>query len=97
MLERIADVPSEVWGVRASGVVSKEDYERVVLPHLEEARRQGRRVRILYHLGPDFDRFTPGAAWRTFASGCGTCGCSSGAPSSRILTGFAWQHAGWRR
>lgn len=63
MLETIKDLPSEIWGIRAKGKVSKDDYDQVVLPHLEEARREGRRVRFLYQLGPEFLGFTPGAAW----------------------------------
>jgi hypothetical protein len=45
------------------GKVSREDYEQVLEPLLEEARREGRRLRFLYRLGPEFQGFTPGAAW----------------------------------
>jgi hypothetical protein len=38
MLERVKDLPAGVTGLRASGKVSSEDYERVVRPLLEEAR-----------------------------------------------------------
>jgi SpoIIAA-like len=69
MLETIDNLPAGVWGVRATGKVSREDYERVVLPHLEEARREGRRLRFLYQLGPEFEGFTPGAAWEDFRVG----------------------------
>ena len=63
MLERIPDLPADVYGLRATGVVSKGDYDKVVEPMLEEARREGRRVRFLYHLTPEFEGFTPAAAW----------------------------------
>ena len=33
------------------------------MPLLDEARREGRRVRFIYQFGPEFERFTPGAAW----------------------------------
>jgi hypothetical protein len=69
MLERIADLPPDVWGLRATGTVSRDDYEQVVLPELEEARRQGRRIRFLYQVGPEFSGFTPGAAWEDFRVG----------------------------
>jgi hypothetical protein len=69
MLERIDNLPSDVWGLRAKGRVSKDDYEHIVLPQLEEARREGRRIRFLYQIGPDFDGFTPGAAWEDFQVG----------------------------
>jgi hypothetical protein len=69
MLETIDNLPPGVWGLRAKGKVSKDDYERVVLPRLEEARRQGAPIRFVYQLGPDFAGFTPGAAWEDFRIG----------------------------
>ena len=63
MLEKLKNLPRGIAGVRAIGKVSKEDYEHVFVPLLDEARREGRRVRFLYQLGPEFEGFTPGAAW----------------------------------
>jgi hypothetical protein len=63
MLQSINDLPTGVWGLRAIGKVSRNDYEQVVRPALDEARRDGRRLRFVYHLGPEFDGFTPGGAW----------------------------------
>ncbi len=63
MLQRIDDLPPGVFGLRATGTVSREDYDRAVVPVLEDARREGRRIRFLYHVGPDFKGFTAGAAW----------------------------------
>ena len=33
------------------------------VPLLDEARREGRRIRFLYQVGPEFEGFTPAAAW----------------------------------
>jgi len=63
VLERIENLPNGITGLRATGTVSKDDYDDVVHPLLSEARREGRRIRLLYHLPPEFDGFTPGAAW----------------------------------
>jgi hypothetical protein len=63
MLERIDNLPPDIWGLRARGKVSREDYEQVVLPQLEDAHRSGRRIRFVYQFGPEFEGFTPGAAW----------------------------------
>jgi SpoIIAA-like len=63
MIEQIENLPPGIDGVRASGKISRDDYEKVVTPLLEAARRDGRRLRFLYEIGPEFDRFTPGAAW----------------------------------
>jgi SpoIIAA-like len=63
MLERIKDLPRGVDGLRAVGKVSREDYEQIFEPLLDAARREGRRIRLLYHFGPEFEGFTPGGAW----------------------------------
>lgn len=63
MLERLTDVPEGVLGVRAVGKVSREDYEKVLEPLIDDARREGRRIRFLYQVGPEFEGFTPEAAW----------------------------------
>ncbi|MGH7296141.1 MAG: STAS/SEC14 domain-containing protein, partial [Polyangiaceae bacterium] len=63
MLERLKDLPRGVDGVRAVGKVTRQDYEDVLEPMLDEARREGRRVRFLYQFGPEFEGFTPGAMW----------------------------------
>jgi hypothetical protein len=63
MLERIKDLPVGVDGIKATGKVSSRDYQDLVQPVLDDARRDGRRVRFLYQVGPEFEGFTPGAAW----------------------------------
>ncbi len=63
MLERMKDLPADIDGVCASGKVSAEDYERVMRPLLDDARRDGRRLRFLYQFMPEFQGLTLGAAW----------------------------------
>jgi len=63
MLERIRDLPQGIVGVRAVGMVSKHDYDLAFPPILDEARRTGTPIRLLYHLGPECEGFTPGATW----------------------------------
>lgn len=69
MLEKLKDLPGGIEGLKAIGKISKEDYDRVVEPMLDEARRDGRRVRFLYELGAEFEGFTPGAAWEDARTG----------------------------
>lgn len=89
MLERLQDLPAGVDGLKAVGKVSKEDYERVLEPLLADARREGRRIRLLYQLGPEFEGLTPGAAWEDFRLGIG---------SLRLLDGLAVvTDTGWIR
>ena len=63
MIEKLKDLPPGIDGVRAIGKISKKDYEEIFVPLLEEVRHVGRRVRFLYQFGPEFEGFTPGAAW----------------------------------
>ena len=63
MLERVQELPEGVDGIRARGEITKQDYENVVAPLLDAARREGRRIRLLYQFGPEFERFTAAGAW----------------------------------
>ena len=63
MLERLRGLPPGVEGVKAFGKVSKDDYDRVIEPMLNELRKEGGRIRFLYELGPEFEGFSPAAAW----------------------------------
>ncbi|MGH7435274.1 MAG: STAS/SEC14 domain-containing protein [Polyangiaceae bacterium] len=69
MLEKLSDVPAEIVAVKAVGKLSRQDYERVLEPLFADTRREGRRLRFLYELGPEFEGFTPGAAWEDFKLG----------------------------
>ena len=69
MLETLPNLPAGVVGVRASGTVTKDDYDRVVWPLLKSAHAEGRRVRLLYVFAPDFKALTMGAGWEDMRLG----------------------------
>ncbi|MGH7616819.1 MAG: STAS/SEC14 domain-containing protein [Gemmatimonadaceae bacterium] len=69
MLEILRDLPPGVEGVKATGKLSKEDYETVMVPLIDAARRDGRHLRLLYQVGPEFHGFTSGAAWEDMKIG----------------------------
>lgn len=71
MLEKLTDVPPGVDALKAVGNVSKKDYEMVIEPLVDDARREGRRIRFLYEFGPEFRSFTPGAGWEDLKIGIG--------------------------
>ena len=48
MIERLKDLPNGIDGVKAIGTITKEDYEQVFVPLLDEARREGRRLFDFY-------------------------------------------------
>ena len=58
MLERLKDLPPGIDGLRATGKITKEDYERIFEPLVDGARREDRRLRFLYELGPEFEGST---------------------------------------
>lgn len=63
MIEVITGMPDNVLGLRATGKVTGEDYEKVLIPAVEERLRRHQKIRLLYHMGPDFVGFTPAAMW----------------------------------
>jgi len=63
MVEPIPDMPVGALGFVVSGRVSGADYREVLEPALRRALRDGRRLRILFQLGPGLEAFDPGALW----------------------------------
>ena len=55
-------MPIGAIGFEATGKVTKEDYEDVLVPAVTAAMEQGA-VRLLYVLGEDFESYSPGAMW----------------------------------
>jgi SpoIIAA-like len=63
VIERINDVPTGIFGVRAVGTLTAEDYETMIAPVVDDATRGRKRLRCLVEVGPGFTGVTPGAAW----------------------------------
>lgn len=69
MLRYIKDLPEHVIGIHAVGEVSKDDYEKVLIPRLEElVARQGE-INYLLILETNVGNFTAGAWWGDFKLG----------------------------
>lgn len=62
MIEKLTDVPSGIDGLRAGGMITREDYDGVVRPLVEEAIRESRGIRALIEL-ESFSGITPRALW----------------------------------
>ncbi len=71
MLTRIDLAADNAIGFRASGEVTAEDYETVLIPAVEELLKREKKIRFLYHLGPEFTGFTVGAMWDDAKIGLG--------------------------
>lgn len=63
MIEIIQGLPDNVVAVTASGKVTGEDYDSVLIPVIEEKLKKHDKIRVLYVLGPDVSGFTAGAMW----------------------------------
>lgn len=69
MLELIAGLPDNVIGVRASGEVTAEDYQAVLVPAVEDVLSRHKRLRLLYLLGREMAGFSSAAAWEDTKTG----------------------------
>lgn len=87
MLERLKNLPPGVVGLRASGTVTREDYETVFEPILDEARRDGGHLRFIYEFAPDFQGFTPSGAWEDATLGLRAMRLFEGCA---VVTGVGW-------
>jgi hypothetical protein len=63
MIEIIQDLPDNTLGFVAKGTVTAKDYETVIIPAVEATFERQGKVRLLYHLGPDFSGFEAEAMW----------------------------------
>ncbi len=63
MIEVMPDLPDNVLGLSATGEVTGQDYERTLIPAIEARIQRHGKVRVLYHLGPEFTGYTAAAIW----------------------------------
>lgn len=61
MIENIPDLPAGIDGLRSSGSLTREDYDRFVVPLVDGALRENRRLRCLVEI-PSFTGISPAAA-----------------------------------
>jgi SpoIIAA-like len=62
MITIMKHMPIGTLGFEATGKVTKEDYEDVLVPAVTAALERGD-VRLLYVLGDGFESYSPGAMW----------------------------------
>lgn len=63
MLNPIDAPGPNVVAFEARGVVTAEDYAQQLVPAVDDTLEQYGRARLLYVLGPEFEKFSAGAAW----------------------------------
>jgi hypothetical protein len=92
MLQRIPDVPSGIDALAAIGTLTGQDYEQSIEPILDEARRSGRRIRLLIQLGPGYDGYTAGAAWEKTATAFRSPSLFRLLDGYAVVTDLHWLH-----
>lgn len=61
MITLIPDVPDNVAAFKASGEITKDDFERLVMPHVEAKTNAYGELNYLLYVDTDLDNFTAGA------------------------------------
>jgi len=86
MIEKIPDLPAGIDGLRSSGSLNCEDYDKFVVPLVDGAVREGRRLRCLVEI-PSFTGITPAAAFEDVSLGLRVLRAFDGCA---IVTDMAW-------
>jgi hypothetical protein len=63
MIQLNPDASAGIIEMRAVGYVSGADYDDVLIPAVEAALQHHDRIRLLCHMGPDFEGYGLDAAW----------------------------------
>jgi SpoIIAA-like len=69
MIERLEGFPDHVVAFSGKGQVTKEDYDRVLIPAVEETFNKRKKISFYCELGPQFTGIGAGAAWEDFKEG----------------------------
>lgn len=69
MIRVLPGFPENVVALSATGHVTREDYENVLIPQVEAVAKTHKNIRCYYELGADFSGMAPGAMWDDFRIG----------------------------
>lgn len=63
MLEIMRESRGNILGIRASGTLTLDDYDRVLAPRLDALAREFGTIRALFYMDAGFRGWDAGAAW----------------------------------
>ncbi|MGI5132796.1 STAS/SEC14 domain-containing protein [Pseudonocardia sp. CA-107938] len=86
MIEIMSGLPDGITGVRCAGKLTREDYDTVVLPLVDDALRDGRTLRALVEV-ESYDGITPSAAFEDINLGLRALGVWA---ACALVTDVAW-------
>ena len=71
MFEILEESQGNVLGVRATGKLSRKDYDELLIPRLEAAAKEEGKVHLLFYMDDDFKGWEPMAMVEDFKVGIG--------------------------
>jgi hypothetical protein len=69
MLQFINDLPDDVVGIHAIGEVTKEDFDKVLIPRIDDLSKRQGEIKYLLVLETDVSNFTLAAWWKDLVMG----------------------------
>ena len=69
MIEILRNFPDNVIALSCEGQVTKENYDRILIPAILKALKQHNKIRLLYETSADFSGYDPGAIWEDLKIG----------------------------
>ncbi len=85
--EILDDLPRDVFGIRARGIITAQDYEQVLVPLVDEKLKTHDHLKLLFVLDDDFESYSEAAAWDDMRFGFGHFGDFS---KIAIVTDHGW-------
>ena len=69
MIEVLPGYPDNILAISGKDNITGEDYESVIIPAIESKVEAHGKIRLLYHLAPDFTGFDAAAMWEDATTG----------------------------
>ena len=63
MISILENFPETTVAFRCQGRVTREDYEKILIPRVNAALARHGKIRIYYEIGPEFSGIEAGAVW----------------------------------
>ncbi|HEX4028040.1 MAG TPA: STAS/SEC14 domain-containing protein [Rhizomicrobium sp.] len=71
MFQILSGFPDDVLAISAKGKISPADYEKVLIPVVDERIRRHKPLKLFFHMGPDFEGMELGAMVKDARLGIG--------------------------
>lgn len=71
MMEALTGLPQGTIGFAAAGEVTADDYRVVLVPAIDQALMDHKKIRLLFELGTDYRGYEAGALWQDTKLGLG--------------------------